>query len=90
MLTPIVAAVPNGVPIKNDISEHMQKTTRGATAGRTRGAASTATSETVPHARYSAVSAPMSTNDSSTPRADATPRAHMQASSLRRQPLHSP
>lgn len=90
MLTPIVAAVPNEVPIKNDISEHMQKTARGATAGCTRGAASTTTSETVPHARHSAVSAPMSTNDSSTPRADATPRAHMRASSLRRQPLHSP
>ena len=79
--TPIVAAVPNAVPMRNDMSEVSRKTASGATPGVMRGAASTTTSEIVPAARHSAVRMPMSTNDSMTPLAVDTPDAAMRMSS---------
>ncbi len=88
--TPMVAAVPNDVPVRKDIRPHRRKMARGAAAGTTSGAASVTSSATVPHARHEAVSTPMSTNAVSTPRAVATPETPIRASSPRRCPRARP
>ena len=81
LTTPIVADVPNAVPVRNDMSERSRKSERGAVAGVRSGVTMTTIWETVPQARHSAVRAPMRMNDWITPLAEQTPSAHMRASS---------
>ena len=70
LTTPIVAAVPNAVPVRNDMSEQSRKTERGAVAGVTSGVTMTTIWEIVPQARHRAVRIPMRTNDWITPLAE--------------------
>ena len=88
--TPMVAEVPNDVPVRNDMRPHSRKMASGAAAGTTSGAASMTISATVPHARHEAVSTPMSTNAVSTPRAVAMPERPIRANAPGRCPRARP
>ncbi len=88
--TPIVAAVPKAVPMRNDMSDVRAKVASGAAAGVTRGDAMTTTCEMVPLARHRAVRMPMSTKLSMTPRAVETPERAMRTSSAGSWPRMSP
>ena len=88
--TPIVAAVPNAVPMRNDMAPVSRKTASGAMAGVTNGVASSTTSEMVPAARHSAVRMPMSMNDSRTPRAPEMPSSAIPSTSRTEWPRAMP
>ena len=88
--TPMVAAVPNEVPVKNDMMPVRTNVASGAIAGVTNGEATSTISDTVPEARQSAVRIPMRMKAVSTPLAVAMPSRPMRMSSRRSQPLCMP
>ncbi len=84
--TPIVAAVPNAVPVRNDITPHSKNVASGATCGLKNGEAIMTICATVPAARQKAVRIPIKTKAVSTPLTVTMPETPMRTSSRQVQP----